>query len=457
MNPDKVPSNIDTPGEQTSSRASPRRKHPSFRQPSMGHWRSLRDHRYGWFNRSINTENIADEQDNLNTNPDWEYKGPPNIFWEWHHRVKPAGTFMRSKRMQHHPRGVFFRLVFVFGAFIALVVGTFTILVSIIRYLMGSFQPIGEPWLIIGIGIMLLFGISMAATQMGRQVYNTVASPLADLLSATEAVTDGDLSVRLSEDSGGRFSGVVKTFNKMVSALERADQQRRNLTADVAHELRTPLQIIQGNLEGVLDGVYDPTPQHIEATLEATHQLSRLVQDLRTLSLAETGQLTLQFAPINIEDLLLDTQTTFSGFAEDAGIDLRVAVSNDVVTDGRRIIHADPGRLDQVLANLVVNAVRHTPQGGTITLQANTLPDGIEIRVSDTGEGISVEDLPFIFDRFWRGDRARTHHEGTGSGLGLAITRQLVRLHGGTIDVNSTLGKGTTFILHLPFTPPNAG
>ena len=315
----------------------------------------------------------------------------------------------------------------------------------------------GEPLFIIGIGIMLLFGISMAAIQVGRQVYVNVASPLADLLSAAEAVTDGDLSVRLPEDSGGRFGGVVKTFNTMVSALERADQQRRNLTADVAHELRTPLQIIQGNLEGLLDGVYEPTEQHVEATLEAAHQLSRLVEDLRTLSLAETGQLALHFEPINVNELLLDTQTTFSIYAEDAGVDLNVVVANDLVTDIHSSISGDPGRLDQVLANLVTNAVRHTPQGGTITLQAISLPEGIEIRVSDTGEGINTEDLPYIFDRFWRGDRSHTHNEGQSSGLGLAITRQLIRLHGGTIDVTSTAGKGTTFILHLPFTSPNTG
>jgi two-component system OmpR family sensor kinase/two-component system sensor histidine kinase BaeS len=351
---------------------------------------------------------------------------------------------------------MFFRLVFVFGAFIALVVGTFTILVSIIRYLTGSYKPIGEPWLIVGIGIMLFFGISIAATQMGRRVYHTVASPLAELTSAAEAVTDGDLSVRVPEYSGGRFSGVVNTFNNMVAALERADQQRRNLTADVAHELRTPLQIIQGNLEGVLDGVYEPSQQHLESTLEATQQLSRLVEDLRTLSLAESGQLTLNLEQIDVYELLQDTLTTFSSYAEDAGVDLCVAGSDVTSNSQEWIIQGDPGRLDQVLANLIINAVRHTPQGGKITLQAEPCPDGIVIHVRDTGEGISEENLPFIFDRFWRGDRARTHHKGTGSGLGLAITRQLVRLHGGTIDVTSTVGKGTTFILHLPFASPKS-
>ena len=234
----------------------------------------------------------------------------------------------------------------------------------------------------------------------------------------------------------------------MVASLERSDQQRRNLTADVAHELRTPLQIIQGNLEGVLDGVYEPTAEHIETTLEATHQLARLVEDLRTLSLAESGQLALEFEPVDVGELLLDTQTSFSGLTESVGVTLRIAAPEEPL-----IIHGDPGRLDQVIANLVVNAVRHTPRGGAVSIEAAPFPDGVEIRVCDTGAGIAPEDLPFIFDRFWRGDRARTHHEGAGSGLGLAITRQLVRLHSGTIDVASIPGAGTTFTVHLPELP----
>ena len=136
------------------------------------------------------------------------------------------------------------------------------------------------------------------------------------------------------------------------------------------------------------------------------------------------------------------------GLAESAGVTLHV-----VAPDTPLMVHGDPGRLDQVMANLVVNAVRHTPRDGAITLEVASSPDSVEICVRDTGEGIAPEDLPFIFDRFWRGDRARVHQEGVGSGLGLAITRQLVRLHGGTIDVASTLGAGTTFTIRLPEMP----
>jgi signal transduction histidine kinase len=335
-----------------------------------------------------------------------------------------------------------------FGAFIVLIGGALTLLVNLVQLVLGAGQSLNKPYLLLGIGTLLLLSFAAAAILIGRRNFKTIASPLADLLSAAEAVKDGDLRVRVSKTNSRHFSGVVNTFNEMIASLERADQQRRNLTADVAHELRTPLQIIQGNLEGVLDGVYEPTPGHIEATLEATHQLARLVEDLRTLSLAESGQLALEFEPVDMGELLLDTQTSFSGLAESAGVTLRVAVPDELL-----LINGDPGRLDQVMANLVVNAVRHTPRDGTITLAAASIPDGVEIRVCDTGEGIAPEDLPFIFDRFWRGDRARTHQEGIGSGLGLAITRQLVRLHGGTIDVASTLGDGTTFTIRLPEMP----
>ena len=184
----------------------------------------------------------------------------------------------------------------------------------------------------------------------------------------------------------------------------------------MAHELRTPLHIIQGNLEGVLDGVYAPTPEHIEATLEETRQLARLVEDLRTLSLAESGELPLVREAVDVGDLLADVATSFSAQAEAAGVDLRVTTADAVPP----VVMGDAGRLDQVLSNLVANAIRHTPRGGNISLAAANAGNRVRITVADTGEGIAAEDLPYIFDRFWRGDRARSHGGGAGSGLGLA-------------------------------------
>jgi signal transduction histidine kinase len=232
----------------------------------------------------------------------------------------------------------------------------------------------------------------------------------------------------------------------MVDELERADRRRRNLTADVAHELRTPLHIIQGNLEGILDGVYQPTHDHIIATLEETRSLARLVDDLRTLSLAEAGQLPLTWQPVDIDELLADAVTTFAGKAEGGHITLHAEINGD---PSELTVIADAGRLDQVLANLIANALRHTPVGGEIVLRAEATEDAVQIAVNDTGEGIDPEDLPYIFDRFWRGERARSRTGGS-TGLGLAIAKQLVGAHNGQIVAESQPGVGTTVTITLP-------
>ncbi|MBX3056989.1 MAG: hypothetical protein KF770_11000 [Anaerolineae bacterium] len=164
----------------------------------------------------------------------------------------------------------------------------------------------------------------------------------------------------------------------MTAALEQADEQRRNLTADVAHELRTPLHIIQGNLEGILDGIYEPTPAHIQATLEETHLLARLVDDLHTLAQAEAGQLSLHLAPVDVTELLADVQTSFSGQAEAKGVKLTVSFEGK---PAELTLNGDAGRLDQVLGNLVSNALRHTPPGGCVTLHAARLDGMVQIQV----------------------------------------------------------------------------
>jgi signal transduction histidine kinase len=234
----------------------------------------------------------------------------------------------------------------------------------------------------------------------------------------------------------------------MVAELERSDRLRRNQTADVAHELRTPLTILQGNLEGILDGVYQPDAEHLDLLLDETRRLNRLVEDLRTLSLAEAGQLSLQREPVDLAELLDDVVTSFSGQAEASGVSVKVT-SEDV--PGALIVPGDAGRLDQVLSNLIANALQNTPAGGAITLNAERSPGGICLKVTDNGRGIPAEDLPNIFDRFWRGDERRQ----AGSGLGLAIARQLVQAYGGSISVESQLNQGTTFIVDLPDGSPH--
>jgi two-component system, OmpR family, sensor histidine kinase BaeS len=285
-------------------------------------------------------------------------------------------------------------------------------------------------------------------------LYTRFGKPLEQLFNAINAVEEGDLSVRVPENTSDMFSDLIKRFNKMVGELERAEQQRRNLTADIAHELRTPLHIIQGNLEGILDGVYQPTPEHINATLDETQLLTRLVNDLQTLSLAETGQLPLHPTRFLLADLIQDLTSSFSSQALSLGIDLKTSIA-----DPNQELAADYDRINQVISNLISNALRHTPKGGRVFIETSIVPAGrsgssmersVRIQVKDTGAGIASEDLPFIFDRFWRGDKSRS--ERTHSGLGLAITKQLIQAHGGTIEVQSDglPGKGTTFTIELP-------
>ena len=376
---------------------------------------------------------------------------------------------MRPKMFgKHHPPGspppwrsnwgdrrgfLFFRFASLFGVMALLVVGGMAALAFLItRVFGGDGQTAMLVWL--G-GCSLSLALPLFAVGLAVRAFRGIATPLADVMAAAEAVTTGDLTVRVPERGPSEFNRLAHTFNRMTEELERTDQQRRNLTADVAHELRTPLHIIQGNLEGVLDGVYEPTPEHISATLEETRLLGRLVNDLRTLSLAEGGQLPLVWESVDVTEVLADVATSFSGQAEAAGVELALTNNGvDVQSETKTLtIIADIARLDQILGNLLVNALRHTPPGGKISLQATPQAEGVRLIVSDTGEGISPEAIPYIFDRFWRGDRARSHAGGAGGGLGLAIVRQLVQAHAGQIQVESKLGQGTIFTIDLPADP----
>lgn len=364
-----------------------------------------------------------------------------------HWRPRPWNREWHANR-----RLLFVRFLLAFGLILLLTLGGMGILAALVNHWVGGNQHTTVVVWLGGCG--LAFGLPLMGVTLAIRTFRRVTTPLANVMAAADAVATGDLSVRVPERGGDAFGRLAYSFNQMVTELERNDQQRRNLTADVAHELRTPLHIIQGNLEGILDGVYEATPDHINATLEETRHLARLVDDLRTLSLAESGQLPLVRAQVDVQDLLSDVVVSFGAQAEAKGIELRITheeVRTVSQTEGvGLLIEADAGRLNQVLSNLVVNALRHTPAGGQITLAAARQGDFVHIRVCDTGEGIAPDDLPFLFDRFWRGDRARTHSEGIGSGLGLAIARQLIQAHGGQIAVESAVGQGTTFTIHLP-------
>jgi len=360
--------------------------------------------------------------------------------WSHHHRPPPW-----QGEISHKRRFLFRRFLALFGVIVLFFI------FSIIGMLLLLLRPTHEnpSWLplpLLACAIPLLF--TLAAFILGGLAFRRIGSPLVEVMAAADAVAEGDFSVRVSENGPGEFRHLASSFNRMTAELERSAQQRRNMTADVAHELRTPLHIIQGNLEGILDGVYQPDREHLAATLEETRLLARLVNDLQTLSLAEAGQLPLHPIQVSAVDVLQDVHTSFAGQAAAAGVELRLVCAAE---DGDLPLLADPDRLDQVLGNLVANALRHTPAGGCITLRAQPLAqDGVRLTVQDTGSGIAAQDLPYVFDRFWKSDRSRTRQTGTGSGLGLAIARQLVQAHGGQIRVESLPGEGATFIVELP-------
>lgn len=334
----------------------------------------------------------------------------------------------------------FVRFAIFFFILLSLFVGG---IAAFLYLLFSKYTSVQNIWLLVcGAPVVLIVLLLFTVVNL----YTRIGKPLEGLFNAINEVEEGNLAVRVPENKSDMFSDLIKRFNKMIGELERAEQQRRNLTADIAHELRTPLHIIQGNLEGVVDGVYEPTAEHINNTLDETRLLSRLVNDLQTLSLAETGQLPLHPTRFLLTDLILDLTSSFASQAASQHIDLRTNL-----TKPDQYLTADYDRLNQVLSNLISNALRHTPKGGKISIEteAGSNPErSVRIIIKDTGAGIASEDLPFIFDRFWRADKSRS--ERTHTGLGLAITKQLILAHDGTIEAQSKVGKGTTFIIELP-------
>ncbi len=368
-------------------------------------------------------------------------------------RHDPHWQKQREHWMKHRPphwqrkrRRLFVRFAMVFGLMAGLLFGGLAVLALLFTRAAGG---TGETAIFVWIaGCGLALALPLLALGIASRAFRGIAAPLADVMAAADAVAEGDLTVRVPENGRrNQFGQLAHSFNRMTAELERADQRRRNMTADIAHELRTPLHIIRGNLEGILDGVYDPTPDHVEATLEETRTLSRLVDDLHTLSQAEAGQLPLHLEAVDVTELLADVYTSFSGQAEVKDIALIVDFDGkpaDLTVTG------DAVRLNQVLTNLVSNALRHTPSGGQIQLAAARQNENVCISVRDNGAGIPAADLPYIFDRFWRGDLARTHVDGAHTGLGLAIARQLVEAHQGSINVTSEPGEGACFTILLP-------
>ena len=349
-------------------------------------------------------------------------------FWvegEWPHDWRAAGP--GAQAWQGFGRRVAMGLFFFF------VVGPLLLLTLLIVVATVAFDVPGWVWLVIfGLPIIL---VAMLAI-FGRFAFRTLL-PARSLIRAAGSLADGDYSVRVAT-SNQAVAPVVSSFNQMAQRLELADEQRRQLLGDLGHELRTPLTVIRGEIEAMLDGVHQPDPDHLEVLLDEVQVMERLLEDLRTLSLAEAGTLALHPEPTDLVDLVGDVAGAHRRLASARGIEIFVA------TDPVPEVMVDPVRIREVVANLVVNSLRAMPDGGQLELGVAAVAGSVRIVVADTGIGLPPDEVARAFDRFHKGSTS------SGSGLGLTISRDLIEAHGGSISMQSEPGVGTTVTIDLP-------
>lgn len=292
--------------------------------------------------------------------------------------------------------------------------------------------------------LLSAIGAAMLAIILGLFVARMFIQPLRALTIAIRAMAQGDLHQQVSIHSQDELGELAHAFNQMSADLARSNQARRQMTADIAHELRNPLMVMIGYLEAMRDGVLQPTHERLATLYDEAHHLQHLITDLRTLSLADAGELSLQREALSPQELLQRVHSAWSTGAQQRQVRLALHAPADLPA-----IQVDPERMIQVFNNLVSNALRYTPAGGTITLAAQRAGDQMLLSVADTGKGIAPEHLPLLFDRFYRADPARQEEDGA-SGLGLAIARSIVEAHGGSLSAASAgLGQGATFTIKL--------
>lgn len=276
------------------------------------------------------------------------------------------------------------------------------------------------------------------ALVLGTLLATHLVSPLRHLIHATERIAQGDFAHRLVLRTRDELGKLAQAFNRMAEALERSEAARRQFLANVAHELRTPLSVIRGNLEALLDGAFPLTPESLAPVYEETLHLGELVEDLRTLTLADTGRLPLAREKVDLGELLAGVVEAVQPVAKEEEVTVALAYDPDL------FVFADPRRIRQVLGNLLSNALRYSPPGSTITVSVRRQGNEVWVSVQDQGPGISEEDLPHIFERFYKADKSRA--EG-GTGLGLAIAKEIVQAHGGRIWAENQNGARFTFAL----------
>jgi two-component system OmpR family sensor kinase len=318
-------------------------------------------------------------------------------------------------------------------------------LLGILRFILAPFinfhgaPPFDRPDFIVPFGfvgfVLLVFTVGWGARSLRRMF-----TPLDELFHASERVANGDYSVRVEEKGPPEVYSLMRSFNAMAERLQISDQQRRNMLADVSHELRTPITVIQGNVEGILDGLYPADEAHLKSIIEETQILSRLVDDLRTLALAESGALHLKREPTNLTELVRDAVAGLEALAKEKDIEVRMSLASE------EDVNIDPQRAREVLTNLLSNALRYTPRGGQVQIRLTEAEAerSVTISVEDNGPGIESVGLPHIFDRFYKSS------DSGGMGLGLSIAKYLVEAHGGKIWADSEVGKGTKISFTIP-------
>jgi signal transduction histidine kinase len=357
----------------------------------------------------------------------------------------PENEEWPPKRWRYMRGNPFFRRMgcfFVGFAFLA-----FVGLLGILRLVLAPFldfqgaPPLDRPDYIFPFAflgfILLVFTIGWGARSLRRMF-----TPLDELLNASDRVANGDYAVRVEEKGPPEIHSLMKSFNSMAERLQISDQQRRNMLADISHELRTPITVIQGNVEGILDGLYPADEARLKSIIEETQILSRLVDDLRTLALAESGALRLKRELTNLVELIRDTVAGFEAQAKEKGIQLQMSLN------AGEDANIDPQRIREVLTNLLSNALRYTPRGGEINIRlTEENVDGgrtVTISVKDSGPGIESHLLLHVFDRFYKSS------DSGGMGLGLSIAKYLVEAHQGKIWAESEVARGTRISFLVP-------
>ncbi len=293
-------------------------------------------------------------------------------------------------------------------------------------------------WRSAGFALLLALGVGLFMAYLFTR-------PVRNLTQALTQVARGKLGLQVNPPGwSSELRQLTGAFNHMSAALARAEYLRKQMTADLAHDLRTPISVIMGYAEALKEQLIEPDEEVFETLYRETHYLQRLVDDLRLLSLYDAGRLELNRQEVDVGSLLHQVAQGFDPQARKKDITLQVEISDEPV-----MASLDPDQMRRVLNNLVSNALRYTPQGGRVFLRARRENDTVVLEVEDTGEGIPPEHLPYIFERFYRVDKARTA-DGRSSGLGLAIVKALVEAHGGRVMVESQVGRGTRFRLYLP-------